>query len=83
MSCVAPAIRDRMARAVTPLLITFGSFPVIEGVRWTYRVHEQILPALKRAGVPVEWTEIIVRHTGYSDRALRFQKARAGLPHFA
>ena len=23
-------------------------FPVIEGVRWTYRVHEQILPALKR-----------------------------------
>jgi hypothetical protein len=33
-----------------------GCFPVIEGVRWTYRVHEQILPALKRAGVPVQWT---------------------------
>ena len=52
-------------------------FPVIEGVRWTYRVHEQILPALKRAGVPVEWTEITVRHTGYADRALRLQKARS------
>ena len=49
-------------------------FPLIEGVRWTYRVHEQILPALKRAGVPVEWTDITVRHTGYSDRALRFRK---------
>jgi glycosyltransferase involved in cell wall biosynthesis len=49
-------------------------FPVIEGVRWTYRVHEQILPALKRAGVPVEWTNITVRHTGYSDRALRSRK---------
>jgi tetratricopeptide (TPR) repeat protein len=49
-------------------------FPVIEGVRWTYRVHEQILPALKRAGVPVEWTDITVRHTGYADRALRFRK---------
>jgi glycosyltransferase involved in cell wall biosynthesis len=49
-------------------------FPLIEGVRWTYRVHEQILPALKRAGMPVEWTEITVRHTGYSDRALRSRK---------
>ena len=49
-------------------------FPLIEGVRWTYRVHEQILPALKRAGVPLEWTDITVRHTGYSDRALRFRK---------
>jgi tetratricopeptide (TPR) repeat protein len=49
-------------------------FPVIEGVRWTYRVHEQILPALKRAGVPLEWTDITIRHTGYSDRALRLRK---------
>jgi tetratricopeptide (TPR) repeat protein len=49
-------------------------FPVIEGVRWTYRVHEQILPALKRAGVPVEWTDITVRHTGYADRELRSRK---------
>ena len=49
-------------------------FPLIEGVRWTYRVHEQILPALKRAGVPVQWTDITVRHTGYVDRALRMRK---------
>ena len=54
-------------------------FPVIEGVRWTYRVHEQILPALKRAGVPVQWTDITVRHTGYADRALRSQEARSRL----
>jgi tetratricopeptide (TPR) repeat protein len=49
-------------------------FPLLEGVRWTYRVHEQILPALKRAGVPVQWTDITVRHTGYSDRTLRSRK---------
>ena len=49
-------------------------FPLIEGVRWTYRVHEQILPALKRAGVPLRWTDITVRHTGYADRALRSRK---------
>jgi glycosyltransferase involved in cell wall biosynthesis len=49
-------------------------FPLIEGVRWTYRVHEQILPALKRAGVPVQWTDITVRHTGYVNRPLRMRK---------
>ena len=49
-------------------------FPVLEGVRWTYRVHEQILPALKRADVPVRWTDMTVRHTGYTDRALRSRK---------
>ena len=35
------------------------SYPALsrlEGVRWTYSVHEQILPALKRGRVPVEWT---------------------------
>ena len=58
-------------------------FPVIEGVRWTYRVHEQILPALKRARVPVEWTKITVRHTGYADRELRSRKLRAGFADLA
>ena len=49
-------------------------FPVIEGVRWMYRVHEQILPGLKRAGVPVQWSDVTVRHTGYADRDLRSRK---------
>ena len=49
-------------------------FPVRETIRWTYRVHEQILPALRRANVPVRWTGLTVRHTGYSDRALRARK---------
>jgi len=49
-------------------------FPVRENVRWKYRVHEQILPALKRAGVPVRWTGINVRHTGYTDPVLRAKK---------
>ena len=49
-------------------------FPLRDGVRWTYRVHEQILPALRRAKVPVRWTELTVRHTGYIDKALRARK---------
>ncbi len=40
-------------------------------MRWTYAVHEQILPALRRANVPVRWTDLTVRHTGYIDPALR------------
>ena len=49
-------------------------FPVREDVRWSYAVHEQILPALRRANVPVRWTDITVRHTGYTDPALRERK---------
>ena len=37
-------------------------------------MHEQILPALRRANVPVRWTEVTVRHTGYTDPALRERK---------
>ena len=49
-------------------------FPLREDVRWTYRVHEQILPASRRVNVPVRWTDITVRHTGYTDPALRERK---------
>jgi len=49
-------------------------FPVREDIRWTYRVHEQILPALRRANIPVHWTDVVVRHTGYTDRSLRLKK---------
>src|SRR5271157_3681663 len=36
---------------------------VREDVRWTYAVHEPILPALRRVNVPVRWTEVTVRRT--------------------
>jgi GT2 family glycosyltransferase len=49
-------------------------FPLRPDVRWTYRVHEQILPALRRAKVPVRWSNVTVRHTGYTDPALRARK---------
>ncbi len=49
-------------------------FPLREDVRWTYRVHEQILPALRKVGVPVRWTNVTVRHTGYVDQAIRARK---------
>ena len=49
--------------------ITSGSFRSATDVRWTYRVHEQILPAHRRdAKVPVRWTDLIIRHAGYVRR---------------
>jgi len=51
-------------------------FPLREDVRWTYAVHEQILPALNRVKVPVRWTKVTVRHTGYTDPAMWERKLR-------
>jgi len=49
-------------------------FPIRPDVRWTYRVHEQILPGLRQAGIAVRWSDVVVRHTGYTDPALRGRK---------
>jgi tetratricopeptide (TPR) repeat protein len=43
-------------------------------VRWTYEVHEPMLPVLRLVNVPVRWTEVTVRHTGYTGMALRERK---------
>ncbi len=49
-------------------------FPIRDDIRWSYRVHEQIMPALRRAGIPVRWTDLVVRHTGYVNLAVRGRK---------
>jgi tetratricopeptide (TPR) repeat protein len=48
-------------------------------VRWEHRVHEQILPALRRTGADVRWAEAAVRHVSYADRALRRKKLERDL----
>ena len=40
-------------------------------LRWEHRVHEQVLPALRRRGGHVCLTDSRIRHTGYQDAALR------------
>ena len=49
-------------------------FPRRDNIRWDYRVHEQILPALRRAGVPVRWSDAVIRHVGYTDPDVRRKK---------
>jgi len=41
---------------------------------WSYRVHEQILPALRKTGAEVKWSGVAIHHVGYVDAALRRRK---------
>jgi tetratricopeptide (TPR) repeat protein len=48
-------------------------------IRWDYRVHEQLLPSLRKAGHAVRSTGIAIEHTGYLDGALRLKKLERNL----
>ncbi len=48
-------------------------------LRWQYRVHEQSLPALRRLGADIRWTDIVIEHTGYQDPALERSKLQRNL----
>lgn len=49
------------------------------GVRFTGRVHEQVLPSLKDNKIKLESLDITIRHTGYADEHARISKARRNL----
>src|ERR1700722_9445106 len=36
-------------------------------IRWEYRVHEQILPAVTRLGGRIQPTDVVIHHLGYQD----------------
>lgn len=48
-------------------------------VRWTYRIHEQILPAIRRQGGKVQWSDVVVHHVGYRDSNVRKGKLQRDL----
>jgi tetratricopeptide (TPR) repeat protein len=48
-------------------------------IRWRYRVHEQILPALREAGYDVRFTDLAIEHGGYVDAAVRRRKTERNL----
>ncbi|MCI0463213.1 MAG: glycosyltransferase, partial [Gemmataceae bacterium] len=47
--------------------------------RWKYRVHEQIVPALRATGASLCWTDIVLQHTGYDDATLARSKLERNL----
>jgi glycosyltransferase involved in cell wall biosynthesis/tetratricopeptide (TPR) repeat protein/predicted O-methyltransferase YrrM len=48
-------------------------------IRWDYRVHEQILPAVRKVGGAVRWADVTIQHAGYQDPALRGRKLQRDL----
>lgn len=46
---------------------------------WKYRVHEQILPALRQLNATVHWTDITIHHIGYRDGDVRRKKLERDL----
>lgn len=49
-------------------------FRNLPSIRWRYRVHEQIQPAVEASGGMVRATEIFIEHTGYDDASIYRQK---------
>src|SRR5205807_240934 len=54
-------------------------FPNHPQLRWTYRVHEQILPAVRALGWQIRYADVLIQHTGYLDASLRRQKQERDL----
>ena len=48
-------------------------------LRWRYRVHEQILPAVRAVGMPVAWAPVAVTHVGYAAPGARGGKRERDL----
>jgi glycosyltransferase involved in cell wall biosynthesis len=65
MRCVSDPDKEGKSGAIVVDHVRL--FPLRDDIRWVYRVHEQILPALLRTGIALHWTDIVVRHTGYAD----------------
>ncbi len=43
-------------------------------IRWRYRVHEQITPAILRLGHPLRSTDIVIHHAGFQDPQVHRRK---------
>lgn len=76
MRCLCPVAGGGDSRVVSRVRL----FPNRPGVRWSYRVHELIRPALQRAGVSCEWSNVTIKHVGYNDPKAWTRKSSRDLP---
>lgn len=54
-------------------------FPNHPQIRWKYRVHEQILVAIRKLGGTVQWSDIVIKHVGYQDAEVHRRKGERNL----
>ena len=67
----SPAAPGSKAAVVADQVRLFRRLP---DARWSYRIHEQILPALRRTGVDLRRSDIVIHHAGHEDADLRRRK---------
>jgi glycosyltransferase involved in cell wall biosynthesis len=48
-------------------------------IRWEQRIHEQVLPAVRRMGGAPRFTDVVIEHVGYQDPKLRVRKRERDL----
>jgi glycosyltransferase involved in cell wall biosynthesis/tetratricopeptide (TPR) repeat protein len=76
MKCLClPDSQTRTATVVDHVRL-FRNHPQI---RWRYRVHEQILMALREQRTDVRWADVVIHHVGYQDPSRREGKLRRDL----
>jgi glycosyltransferase involved in cell wall biosynthesis len=77
----AMKVRSRLNPAGTAFrfLDQVRLFPNHPDVRWRYRVHEQIMPAVREHGGDLRWADVTIDHVGYQDRKARRGKLERNL----
>jgi len=48
-------------------------------IRWQYRIHQQIRPAIQRAGGITRWSDVVINHSGYQDPVDKHRKLERNL----
>jgi glycosyltransferase involved in cell wall biosynthesis len=76
MSQFSPAAPGSKAAVAVDQVRLFRRLPE---ARWRYRVHEQILPALRRTGVDLRRSDVVIQHAGHEDPGLRRRKLERDL----
>jgi glycosyltransferase involved in cell wall biosynthesis/tetratricopeptide (TPR) repeat protein len=76
MKCVCLPDPETGMTTVVDHVRLFRNHP---NIRWEHRIHEQILPAIRRAGGTVQFTDIVINHAGYQDRVVRQRKRERDL----
>jgi glycosyltransferase involved in cell wall biosynthesis len=67
------------ASGVTTVVDHVRLFRNHPGLRWTYRIHEQILPHLRALGGSTRRSDVAIRHVGYVNAAVRAGKLQRDL----
>ena len=76
MTCRCTSGRDDGTITEVQHVRLFRNHPQL---RWEHRIHEQILPAIRRLGGVPRFTDVVVEHVGYQDPDLRVCKRERDL----